>query len=91
MAFFLLQRDTVAVKPRQYCFRAEILPSQLICTFFHMQEAKPRIALRSEVDSLYGQELYLNVSQFCGNLQFTFCSRVYRDEKELSMESTRWV
>ena len=40
----------MAVKPRQYCFRSEILPSQLICAFFEMQAEKRNVVMRTDID-----------------------------------------
>ena len=61
----IFQEEIVAVKPRQYCFRAEILPSQLICAYFEMQNEKSTslVGHRPDLDShLFGQEIYLSVS-----------------------------
>ena len=57
----------MAVKPRQYCFRIEILPAQLICTFFEMQSAKKQVTKRDGLSPLFGQDLYLSVSWIARN------------------------
>ena len=71
----------MAIKPRQYCFRVEILPSQLICTFFEMQAEKTRVTLRDDIDGgIYGQDLYLSVSRRSNNYimsNFALNARVY--------------
>lgn len=64
----------MSVKPRQYCFRAEILPAQLICAFFEMQEIKEPVTRREDLDSnLFGQDMYLNVSYLDLLLHFICC------------------
>jgi hypothetical protein len=36
-AIVFRENNSAAIKPRQFCFRVEVIPSQMICTFFEMQ------------------------------------------------------
>ena len=87
----------MAVKPRQYCFRSEILPSQLICVFFEMQGEKRTIMHRDDIDPMSGQDVYLQVSAYsnlapAANILFlTMITGCERDASALLTESTRWV
>ena len=57
----MFQERNAAIKSRQYSFRVEVLPSQLLSTFFTEQSKYDKVYVRANgLDS--AQNSYLNVS-----------------------------
>lgn len=65
-----VQELCVAIKPRQYCYRAECSPVGLLCSFFNLQGTQRKVYLQApdEVNDPYGQQFYLNVRKFRNKL-----------------------
>ena len=59
---FAVQKHVFAIRPKQYCFRPEIVPSQLICTYFELQKSNRAITAKLDTTEFYGQDSYLQVS-----------------------------